>query len=101
MTVARKGGRSPYDDLADRIRQLVHEEAPQASPPVDRGKVVSATPLIVDLGDEVLLEEGDPDVEFDRGVLADRPTVDDTVRVHSDGSGWIVSGVIEGGDDGE
>jgi hypothetical protein len=92
--------RTVYDELADRIRGLVREEAPKVSPPVSRGRVVSADPLVVDCGDDVLLEEGDPDVEFDRAVLQDRPAAGDAVRVHFDGEDWIVSGVIEGGSDG-
>lgn len=88
-----------YDELVARIRGLVRDEAPQASPPVGRGKVVSPDPLVVDLGDDVVLEEGDPDVEFDRKLLTtDRPANGDAVRVHADGEGWIVGGVIDGGD---
>jgi hypothetical protein len=93
-------GRTVYDDLADRIRQLARHEARSSSPPVDRGTVVSATPLVVDLGGGLVLEEGDPDVEFDRGVLSDRPAKGDAVRVHSDGQDYIVTGVIEAGADG-
>lgn len=88
--------RTVYDDLADRLRTLAREEARSASPPVNRARVLSADPLVVDLGDDLLLEEGDPDVEFDRAVLADRPAAGDAVRVHCDGADWIVSGVIEG-----
>jgi hypothetical protein len=50
---------------------------------------------VIDLGDELLLEEGDPDVEFGREVLQDRPAKGDVVRVHSDGDHYIVAGVIE------
>lgn len=89
-----------YDRLAERLRGLARESVAAAAPAVDRGKVLSVTPLVIDLGDDVLLEEGDPDVEFDRAVLADRPAAGDTVRVHSDGEDWIVAGVIVGGGDG-
>ncbi len=89
--------RTVYDELADRLRSMVRDEAPVASPPVTRGRVISPTPLVVDLGDEHLLEEGDPDVEFDRALLADRPAAGKSVRVHSDGEDYIVSGVLEGG----
>lgn len=92
-------GRTAYDELADRIRGLVREEARVASPPVERWMVTSSDPLIVEqVGGDIVIEEGDPDVEIDRAVLDDRPDVDDLVRVHSDGEGegkgWIVAGVI-------
>lgn len=86
-----------YDELADRLRGLAREKAREASPPVERGKVVAADPLVLDLiGSDVVLEEGDPDVEIAKPLLVDRPDVGDTVRVHVDGDGdYILSGVIE------
>lgn len=84
-----------YDELVDRLRGLVGERAVEASPPVSRGKVIEVEPLVIELDDDVVVEEGDPDVEFDRAVLAERPEVGDTVRVHADGEDYIVSGVIE------
>jgi hypothetical protein len=88
--------RTVYDELATRLLGLVHDEAPKAAgPKVTRGEVVSGDPLVIDLGDELLLEEGDPDVEFGREVLQDRPAKGDVVRVHSDGDHYIVAGVIE------
>lgn len=93
--------RTVFDDLVDRLVDLVHDEAPRVTAPaVERGIVVVTEPLIVDIGDDLLLEEGDPDVEFDRALLADRPAKGDAVRVHSDGDAYIVAGVIEGGSDG-
>lgn len=91
---------SAYDRLAARLIDLVESQVQVAAPArVERGRVVRATPLVIDLGDDVLIEEGDPDVEFDRGVLAERPAAGDAVRVHFDGEDWIVSGVIEGGNE--
>lgn len=90
-------GRTVFDDLADRIRALAQGEAKVASPPVGRGKVLAADPMVIDMiGVDLVLEEGDPDVEFDRAVLATRPAVGDTVRVHHDGDDWIVAGVVRG-----
>lgn len=87
-----------YDRLVDRLFDLVGTGiAESATPRVERGTVVRASPLVVDLGDDVVIEEGDPDVEFDRGVLAVRPAPGDAVRVHFDGQDWIVSGVIQAG----
>lgn len=86
---------SVYDDLADAIRELVQGEARVVSPPVERWKVTQAEPLVIEsTEDDIVLEEGDPDVEIDRLVLALRPEVGDTVRVHQDGSDWIIAGVI-------
>lgn len=91
-----KAKRDVYGDLAKRLRQLAGDEAKRVSPPVQRGKVKSADPLIVELPDDVLIEEGDPDVEFEKRLLNDdRPAEGDTVRVHHDGQDWIVSGVVE------
>lgn len=76
---------------------MCQEVAVVASPPVQRWKVVAVQPLaIVQVGDEddLVLEEGDPDVEIDRSVLANRPVLGDLVRVHRDGDDWIVAGVI-------
>lgn len=88
-------GRSVFDELVDEIRDMVRDEARQVSPPVERWKVTSSNPLVIEqVGGDVVLEEGDPDVEFDRAVLDVRPDVDDTVRVHHDGQDWIVAGVI-------
>jgi hypothetical protein len=56
---------------------------------------VAANPLIIEqVNGDIVLEEGDPDVEIDRAVLAQRPAVGDRVRVHQDGEDWIVAGVI-------
>lgn len=88
--------RTAYDELADRLRRLAREEARVAAPPVERFKVTRADPLVIEqIEGDLVLEEGDPDVEIDRGVLADRPAVGDTVRVHHDGADWVVAGVIE------
>lgn len=88
-------GRTAYDELADRIRALARKEAHAVSPPVQRFKVTSSDPLIVEeVHGDLVLEEGDPDVEIDRAVLADRPGVDDLVRVHHDGEDWIIAGVV-------
>ena len=87
----------PYDELAAALREEMRAEARIASPPIDRGKVRSAEPLIVEM-DDFVLEEGDPDVEFDRRLLTEtgRPEVGDTVRVHQDADGdWIVGGVLD------
>lgn len=88
-----------FDALADKIREVAQSEAP---PPVERWKVARSNPLVIeDMTGEVVLEEGDPDVEFDAMLLALRPDRGDLVRVHSDGDGdWIVSGAVErDGDD--
>ncbi|MGH2898976.1 MAG: hypothetical protein ACRDMZ_09915, partial [Solirubrobacteraceae bacterium] len=91
---------SAYDRLAGRLLDLVAARVEASEPAkIERGRVLQASPLVVDLGDDVLIEEGDPDVEFDRAVLAERPVVGDAVRVHFDGEDWIVSGVIEAGED--
>jgi hypothetical protein len=88
--------RTVYDELADRLHGIAHRVAKDASPPVERGKVTHADPLVVELiGEDVTLEEGDPDVEIDRGLLTDRPTAGDTVRVHKDGADYVIAGVIE------
>lgn len=88
-------GRSSYDELADRIRALARHEAHAVSPPVQRFKVTSANPLIIEeIHGDLVLEEGDPDVEIDRGVLSVRPAVGDMVRVHHDGEDWIIAGVV-------
>lgn len=92
---------SAYDDLAERLRALCHEVAVVASPPVERWEVVTVEPLAIrQVGgeDDLVLEEGDPDVEIDRGVLTDRPELGDLVRVHRDGADWIVAGVIRSDD---
>jgi hypothetical protein len=84
------------DELADSIRGLAREEAQAVSPPVSRFKVLRVNPLTVEeLDGDLVLEEGDPDVEFDRALLALRPAVGDVVRVHRDGVDYIVSGVID------
>lgn len=90
---------SSYDRLVESLVGLVNDGVASGSPRVERGTVMRSSPLIVDLGDDVVIEEGDPDVEFDRGVLASRPAVGEAVRVHFDGQDWIVSGVIQGGED--
>jgi hypothetical protein len=92
--------RTVYDELADRLHGLAHRTAKAASPPVERGKVTHADPLVVEMIDsDLTLEEGDPDVEIDRGLLTDRPAVGDTVRVHKDGgpggSDYVIAGVVE------
>lgn len=106
--------RNSYDELADRIRAMCRSEAKAVSPAVERWKVVSTAPLIVENEDGDQLAEGDPDVEFDRAlihshviarveglvdesvlpVLVNAPEVGDTVRVHHDGQDWIVSGSL-------
>lgn len=84
-----------YDQLAARIRGLVSDTVRAEAPPVERWKVLAADPLVVEqIGGDIVLEEGDPDVEVDRAVIADRPEVGATVRVHHDGEDWIISGVI-------
>lgn len=83
-----------YEELADRLRGLVADVAPQVVPPVQRGIVRRSSPLVIDLGDEMLLEEGDPDVEFDRGLLSHRPAAGAAVRVHCDGDDYVVAGVV-------
>lgn len=88
-------GRTSYDELADRIRALARREAHAVSPPVQRFKVTSGNPLVVEeVHGDLVLEEGDPDVEIDRAVLATRPAVGDLVRVHHDGNDWIIAGVV-------
>lgn len=86
----------PYDELADRIRRLAREEATSASPPVERAKVQKSNPLVVELiGEDLRLEEGDPDVEIDEALLTDRPAVGRTVRVHRDAQDdYVIAGVI-------
>lgn len=92
-----------YDELADRIRSLVHRAVESRGPSVQRFKVVSSDPLVVEqVEGELVLEEGDPDVEVDRALLADRPDVGQTVRVHADAGGdeWMIVGVLVSGEDG-
>lgn len=89
-------GQTVYDRFAERLKGLVHDTAREASPAVERWRVTSSNPLVIEQidGGDIVLEEGDPDVEIDRAVLAARPAVGDRVRVHSDGADWIVAGVI-------
>lgn len=88
-----------FDELADELRAMARDEARVASPPVGRWKVLRADPLRIEqVGEDIVLEEGDPDVEIDRGVLYRRPAVGDMMRVHHDGEDWIVAGVISHGD---
>lgn len=87
---------SVWDRLADTIRGMVREEAQAVSPPVARYRVTSADPLTVEeLDGDLVLEEGDPDVEIERGLLTVRPDVGDVVRVHKDGSDYVIAGVID------
>lgn len=87
-----------YDELVDAIREMIEHNARAASPPVERWKVLKSNPLTIEMiGDGLVLEEGDPDVEIDRAVLADRPAPGALVRVHHDGEDWIVAGVIAHG----
>jgi hypothetical protein len=86
---------SVYDDLAQRLRGLCRDVVAETAPPVERWKVVASNPLVVEqITGDVVLEEGDPDVEIDRGVLADRPAAGATVCVHFDGQDWIIGSVI-------
>ena len=114
--------RDVYAELADAIRGAARDQAREVSPPVERFRVVEVEPLAVEqlngdlmlavdvhvrvallehqvpveqLNGDLMLEEGDPDVDIDRGLLTDRPEVGDLVRVHHDGSDWIVGGVID------
>lgn len=91
--------RTVYDELADRIRALVDDRVEAAAPKVLRFKVLTSDPLVIEQVDgELVLEEGDPDVEIERGLIASpeaRPDVGDLVRVHHDGEDWIVAGVID------
>ena len=85
-----------YARLADAVRGMVRDEARVASPPVECWRVLRSDPLLLDqINGDVQLEEGDPDVVIDRGVLADRPAEGALVRVHHDGDDWIVAGVID------
>lgn len=89
---------SVYDDLVAEIRGMVEDTARAVSPPVERWRVLKSEPLTIEMvGEGFVLEEGDPDVEVDRAVLADRPAPGDLVRVHQDGEDWIVAGVIAHG----
>lgn len=83
--------------LAHRLRHVAREEARRASPPVERFKVTSANPLTVEaISSDLVLEEDDPDVEIERKLLADRPDVGDTVRVHQSGDGdYLITGVVD------
>jgi len=85
-----------FQELAAAIRGIAQAEARNTSPPIARYKVKKADPLVLEeIGGDGVLEEGDDDVEIDRGVLDERPDVGDTVRVHQDTDGdWIVSGVV-------
>lgn len=89
---------SAVQELAARLRAAMREEARRVSPPVRRFKVRRRNPLVVEeMGGDLILEEGDPDVEIDRATLADRPLKDDLVRVHVDEQGdYIIGGVIDG-----
>lgn len=88
---------SAVQELARRLRDAMREEARSVSPPVQRFKVRRSDPLVVvDLAGDLVLEEGDPDVEIDRRVLADRPDRGDLVRVHVDSDGdYVIAGVID------
>ncbi len=86
-----------YDDLADRIRSLVHRTVASrgGGGSVQRFKVISANPLVVEqIEGDLVLEEGDPDVDLVGALLADRPSIGDTVLVHADGEDWIIGAVI-------
>lgn len=88
-----------WGEIAGRLREVTRDTVRDEAPPVQRGKVVKATPLIVDVSDDLVLEEGDEDVEFDEALLATRPAVGDVVRVHKAADGdYIVSGrIVSGG----
>lgn len=86
-----------YDDLVERLRDLSEDATLDASPPLERWEVLEVSPLRVQqVGgeDDLVLEEGDDDVEIVRDVLARRPALGDLMLVHRDETGWIVSGVI-------
>lgn len=87
--------RNVWDDLVDRLRTFVHGEVEQTGHRTRRFKVVYRNPLVVEAIDgELLLEEGDPDLEIDRAVLADRPNVDDLVVVQQTEDEYAIVGVI-------
>lgn len=89
---------SVYDDLAARIRGAARHHARVESPPPMRFKVARTSPLTLHhLGAvDLVLEEGDPDVEIARDVLESRPSVGDIVIVHADQfHDYIVSGVVQ------
>lgn len=88
-----------FDRLADRLTDLVDVRVERVAPRIERGHVVQVNPLAVDLGDDVLIEEGDPDVEFDRALLRRRPAIGEAVRVEFADGDWIVCGIVDG--DGE
>lgn len=89
---------SIWDEIADALDERTTTVAREASPPVRRGKVVRADPLIVELAEDHALEEGDEDVELDEALKTDRPEVGDLVRVHTAEDGdYIISGTIKGG----
>jgi len=87
---------SALERLADRLREMSTEAARDAAPRVERFRVAAANPMrLEDIGGDLVLEEGDPDVEIDARLLAERPSAGDVVRVHRDAGGdWIVAGVI-------
>lgn len=92
---------SAYDELAERIRTLARETVDVRAPAVERWRTVSSSPLVIELvgaDDDLVLEEGDPDLEIDRAVLGDRPAPGDMLRVHRDADGWMVAGVLSTGD---
>lgn len=87
-----------WDDIAATLEERTATVAREASPPVRRGKVVRANPLLVELAEDHVLEEGDDDVELDEAVKTTRPAVGDIVRVHTAEDGdYIISGTIKGG----
>lgn len=86
-----------WEQIAARMRGIAGETVEAKAPPVRRGKVIKASPLIIDLG-EFTIEEGDEDVEIDEALKQTRPEVGDLVRVHTaDDGDYIVSGTIKGG----
>lgn len=87
---------SVWDEIAGRLREMMHEVAEARTPAPSRGKVKSVDPLIITGVDDGLdLEEGDPDVEVVHRVKADAE-VGDAVVIHQDeDGGFLAHGLLK------
>lgn len=82
--------------LVDRIRDLAGDEARRVSPPVTRWKVTTSDPLVIEsLDEDVVLNEGDPDVEWSRELFSSRPDVGDVLLVYQDADTYVVGPMLD------
>lgn len=89
-----------YDKLAARLHGIVADRTRAIA--ADRFKVVKANPLVLrQIEGDLVLEEGDPDLEIADAVDTAAPAVGDMVVVHQGADGdWIATGVVKRGNNG-